>query len=164
MTNGVTLTELAEAQSRDEEVNQLKNGYRPLNTKKFKVKTINNVKVAEQMGKPGYSLIIPRSLVENCLEWAHSWTHQGINAMIRRLTTSFFLPNCTENVKKFVKRFVICRKKPGRKPNQPFRSNKHQPNTRGPAATSICAVLCLYLKIITDIFWSWSIILPDGRN
>ena len=49
MTNGVTITELIEAQSRDEEVNQLKNGYGLLNSKKFKVKTINNVKVAVQI-------------------------------------------------------------------------------------------------------------------
>ena len=49
MTNGVTTIELIEAQSRDEEVNQLKNGYGLLNSKKFKVKTINNVKVAVQI-------------------------------------------------------------------------------------------------------------------
>ena len=49
MNNGVTIIELIEAQSRDEEVNQLKNGYGLLNSKKFKVKTINNVKVAVQI-------------------------------------------------------------------------------------------------------------------
>jgi len=114
--SGITLSELMQAQERDDEVTNFKNGYAILKSKSFECKTINGVSMAKRRGAKNFSLIIPRDLISSTLEWTHGYNHKGITAMMRTISKQFFIPNATKRVKAFIRSCDVCLKKPMRKP------------------------------------------------
>jgi len=118
MTSGITLSQLSKEQEDDTEVQNRSNGYKILkNSKMFEVEMKNGVLMAKKKGQPGYKLVIPNNLIHDTLSWTHSYNHRGITSMMKEIQKQFFIPNCTNAVREFIKNCEICLRKPKRKPD-----------------------------------------------
>ena len=107
--SGVTLSEMIKHQSEDEDLKNLQNGYSPLKSKKLYNTSIDNgLMVASKVNQEEKLVIVPRKLIEDVLSFYHGVQHTGIVNMTKKISSRFYIPNATKEIKRFVQNCVEC--------------------------------------------------------
>ena len=128
--SGVTLSEMIKQQSEDDDLKNFRNGYSQLKSKKlYKVSIENELMIATKVNHDEQLIIIPRKLIEDVLSFYHGVQHTGIVNMTKKISSRFYIPDATKEIKKFVQNCVECTraKSAKKKLDEPTRqtSSKH---------------------------------------
>ena len=114
--SGCTISDMIENQKQDADLNNFRKGYSPLkSTKLFNVSRQNGILVATKVNQEEKLIIVPTNLIEDVLSFYHGVQHAGIQNMTKKITSRFFIPNLTKEIKNFTKNCVICIKAKSRK-------------------------------------------------
>ena len=107
--SGVTLSEMIKQQSEDDDLKNFRNGYSQLKSKKlYKVSIENELMIATKVNHDEKLIIIPRKLIEDVLSFYHGVQHTGIVNMTKKISSRFYIPNATKEIKNFVQNCVEC--------------------------------------------------------
>ena len=123
LQSGVTIADMIEEQQSDEKMRKFQNGYAPLKSKKlWEVLDNNGLMIAKKKKSNERVVIIPTSLIQEVLDYHHGPQHAGIVNMTKSISSKFFLPNITKNVREYTRRCQDCiRAKSKRKdPEEPI--------------------------------------------
>ena len=105
-------------------------GYATLKSKKiWEILDRNGMMVATKKNTSDEVIIVPSTLINDILEYHHGPQHAGIVSMTRTISSKFFIPNMTKNIREYVKRCESCirAKVQKKKPEEPVlqTSSKH---------------------------------------
>ena len=130
LLSGVTIADMIQEQQMDNEVQNFQNGYAPLKSKKlWEVLDHNGLMVAKKKKSNEEVVIVPTGLVQDVLDFHHGPQHAGIVNMTKSISSKFYLPNITKNVREYTKRCEDCIRAKSKKkdPEEPVlqTSSKH---------------------------------------
>ena len=114
--SGCTVADMIDGQSKDADLNNLRNGYSPLKSKKlYNLSTYNGIMIARKVNQNEDLVIVPRNLIDDVLSFYHGIQHSGILNMTKKISSRFFIPNMTQEIAKFTKNCVECVRSKGSK-------------------------------------------------
>ena len=128
--SGSTIAEMVQAQQIDVKLQNFQDGYAALKSKKlWEVLDRNGMMVATKKNSKDEVIVVPSSMINDILEYHHGPQHAGIVSMTRAISSKFFIPNMTKNIREFTKRCESCikAKVQKRRPEEPVlqTSSKH---------------------------------------
>ena len=128
--SGITIAEMVQAQQDDVKMQQFQNGYAALKSKKlWEILDRNGMMVAKKVKENKEVVVVPSQMVNDVLEFHHGPQHAGIVSMTRAISSKFFIPNMTKNIREFTKQCENCIKAKVQKkrPEEPVlqSSSKH---------------------------------------
>ena len=109
MTSGIAEADLADAQADDKDLVNLTGVYKKLERPEVKLEIIRGIRTCSFRGGSKL-IIIPKSLSHQFLEFVHGLCHRGVNQMLNEIYGHFYIDNCKERVKDFVRYCGKCRK------------------------------------------------------
>ena len=130
LVSDLTISDIIDGQKADEDVQNFNLGYKQLKSKKlWKVFSKSGLLMAQKKNSDAELIVIPKSLIEDVLHFHHGVDHRGIMGMTKVISQKFFIPNMTNQIRKFTQNCAICIKGKSRKktPDKPVlqTSSKH---------------------------------------
>ena len=107
--SGITIAEMVQAQQNDVKMQNFQDGYATLKSKKiWEILDRNGMMVATKKNKTDEVIVVPSTMINDILEYHHGPQHAGIVSMTRKISSKFFIPNMTKNIREYVKRCESC--------------------------------------------------------
>ena len=128
--SGISIADMVQEQQNDVKLQQFQNGYAALKSKKlWEILDRNGMMIAKRKNSNKEVVVVPTSLVNDVLDFHHGPQHSGIVSMTRAISSKFFLPNMTKNIRNYTKKCENCIKAKVQKkrPEEPVlqTSSKH---------------------------------------